>query len=130
MKNRGITGAKPVGKTAGFRFKVATVSFGCRAVRFGGNESKDSKKKSKNTVDERSEAARVSLPLITADSQESEWFCEHRVSECLEQAKAANRSRKQFEARLARRFEKSPSFLTVWFSEFQAAGPKHEDGKI
>jgi hypothetical protein len=56
------------------------------------------KKTSKKTVDESSETAKVTLPLITADSQVSEWFYEHRDSECLATASSAG-SRQ----RLARR---------------------------
>jgi hypothetical protein len=44
---------------------------------------RESKENRENNVDAEAGPAKVILPLITADSQVSEWFCEHRVSECL-----------------------------------------------
>ena len=58
----------------------------------------------------------MTLPLITADSQESEWFCEHRDSECLEMVNRPRRDKGWSDGA-----KQSPSSLTVWFSEFQAA---------
>ena len=83
----------------------------------------ESSKKIEKTVDDGNESAKVTLPLITADSQVSEWFCEHRDSECLETVDRSSRGKGWCDGA-----KRSPSSLTVWFSEFQAAGPKR-DGK-
>lgn len=42
-----------------------------------------SKEYLENNVDAEAGSAKVILPLITADSRVSEWFCEHRAGECL-----------------------------------------------
>jgi hypothetical protein len=43
----------------------------------------ESSKKIEKTVDGERMEARVTLPQVTAASQDSEWFCEHREGKCL-----------------------------------------------
>jgi hypothetical protein len=75
--------------------------------------SKRNCQKLENDVDAETGPAKVTLPLITADSQVSEWFCEHAAT-----ASVSKRSIGRREARLERRCETGQSSLIVWFSEF------------
>ena len=92
--------------------------FGCKArvkirLKRPGGRNEGFEIKSEIEVDAETGPAKVTLPLITADSQVSEWFCEHAAT-----ASVSKRSIGRREAWLERRCETGQSSLIVWFSEF------------
>jgi hypothetical protein len=79
----------------------------------GGFEKK-LRQKLENDVDAETGPAKVTLPLITADSQVSEWFCEHAATASVSKRPIRPMRGKGWSDAAKR----DRSSLIVWFSEF------------